>query len=129
MDYDEQLRKTYLKINNKDFNIGDIFTEFLTHFEIILDKEGDVLTILNSTFCKIHTKTINEYAQYLIVANQPWMLYLDSDDELNKIVIKKSIAKLNEKKVEKKDIRKSKLFLISLLTTKYGEVLNLDGNN
>jgi hypothetical protein len=124
-DYDTQVEITLRKLENNDIQEGDVFTEFLSHFELILERNGDNLTILNSTQEKIYYKSIKDFKKGLYNNNDELeLLFIDNDIEWNRIIIKNVYGKMRQNDL--KQSRSKKLFLLSLKSTKYGSKINLN---
>lgn len=58
MNYAEIKNKTVQKFESLDFQIGDIFSEMLSYWKVIIGVEGDELTIISGS----HTNLKLEYS-------------------------------------------------------------------
>lgn len=63
MNYNDIKSKTHQKFESGDFQPGDIFSEMLSYWEVILKRESDILTVIQRKSNKLEIKkfTIEEY--------------------------------------------------------------------
>ena len=63
MNYDEIKNKTHQKFQSMDFQVGDIFSEMLSNWKVIVRVEGENLTIISGPHSnlKIEQSTKEEF--------------------------------------------------------------------
>lgn len=92
MNYKEIKSKTDNKFESKDFKAGDIFSEMLSYFEIIVRREEDVLSVIQRKANKFELQkfTIDEYVnhcQYSSGYPGYWIDFMKNDPDMIKAYV------------------------------------------
>lgn len=83
MDYSKINNETEEKFSSSDFKVGDIFSEMLSYWKVIIKVEGETLTLISGTAqnLKIEVMSKSDFTYRCSYKNIPgyWIQFMKND--------------------------------------------------
>jgi hypothetical protein len=113
MNYNEIKNKTEEKFESGDFKPGDIFSEMLSNWKVIVRVEGDILTVIQGPHSNLELKNFTKeefkhHCQYKN-SNGYWIDFMKNNPSRVSDYIE---AYIEQMKLSPEDIREFKLDMI-----------------
>ena len=113
MDYKEMQLLTNQKFESLDFKVGDIFSEMLAHWKVIIKVDGDRLTVISgsSKNLKLESYTPKEFKEHCSYKNITgyWIDFMKNDTQRASDYLEAYFEQID---MSQKEIRDFKLDLV-----------------
>lgn len=113
MNYSEIKNKTHQKFESKDFKVGDIFSEMLSYWEVIIKIEDDTLYVMQRISDKLEIRkfTKDEYVKHCKYHSGIgyWIDFMKNDTDKIKFYVE---AFIEQEEMTLDKIREFKLDLV-----------------
>ena len=113
MNYKEMQLLTNEKFESLDFKVGDIFSEMLSHWKVVIKVDSDVLTVISgsSKNLKLESYTPEEFKNHCSYKNIPgyWIDFMKNDTQRASDYLQAYFEQID---MSQKEIRDFKLDLV-----------------